>query len=916
MRNLKRVLSLALALVMVLGMMVITTSAADYADADEITNKEAVEVLSALGIVGGDGTNFNPNGTFTREAAAKLITYMLIGGDMAEKLAGTDVFTDVAATRWSAKYIGYCANLGYIGGVGNGKFNPTGVLKDIELGKLVLCALGNDPAKYTGANWASAVTVDMIEAGLVEAVTGTTISREDACAMILAGLKYSETPDTWNVIDTKGTDATTDDEIISNFDDVLDAVLYVKLLNGDEGTRYTYDEAPATDTLLNKVYKVNSNDTTAADDFGRPGIRYTDAATNGKKVNLFFADEAAYTYNVTGRQDTTLAQIAEKLDLTVAGATMEAAVKGDTVELYLNADGKVADAVKLHTELAKVAKITKATDEDAKYTYIVSVTTSAGVANYEDTALVGFDAETMTKGTYVTIIKGTDTAIVAVADSVTGKQTAKGQGYTKIDGVKYEYAGASWAIDAVNYADTFDFYLSDKGQIIGTVEAEAAKEDVNIFYVSDKKFTLGGTFQADTAKIAVINLDGTEEILDIAITVKNGTKYIKLNGSDVALATDYALANGFYAYTLNDEGEVASLQTCAKNGDEYPVEGYRQILSAGNSVVTAEDSAVVTIVGDQWYATTATTVTVADNGKATTVTGYANFEDKTYTPNTNNVDAILINFDKNNVLAIYVLGGELTVSDDAVIGYMVETGDEYVEKNTTYQDVVYSVAGEKVTYKVVKADSYPTLASIVVTDGVAALSNATATTNADVDKVTDTYFVTDAGVQYLAENVAIYDVTNVKKNGVMVTDGIAVNDIVTFTKNAKGEVNAIYITYAAQEEGVISLDLTDPAALAYYTDVLGMHASVAETIVDNNYGYAVFQYSLSAGWGEHKINLWDVEDPDNKTPLGVAALTPGRPYTCGTIVYGTEDADLEITYGYEVIVDDVVIQTGTFVLEK
>ena len=247
---------------------------------------------------------------------------------------------------------------------------------------------------------------------------------------------------------------------------------------------------------------------------------------------------------------------------------------------------------------------------------------------------------------------------------------------------------------------------------------------------------------------------------------------------------------------------------------------------------------------------------------------------------------------------------------------MVETGDEYVEKNTTYQDVVYSVAGEKVTYKTEKADSYPTLASIVVTDGVAALSNATATTNADVDKVTDTYFVTDAGVQYLAENVAIYDVTNVKKNGVMVTDGIAVNDIVTFTKNAKGEVNAIYITYAAQEEGVISLDLTDPAALAYYTDVLGMHASVAETIVDNNYGYAVFQYSLSAGWGEYEINIWDVEDPDTKIPCGVAALTPGTPYTCGIIVYGTEDADLEITYGYEVIVDDVVIQTGTFVLEK
>ena len=51
MRNLKRVLALALALVMMLGMM-ITASAASYADQDAIDTKyvEAVEVLSGLGI--------------------------------------------------------------------------------------------------------------------------------------------------------------------------------------------------------------------------------------------------------------------------------------------------------------------------------------------------------------------------------------------------------------------------------------------------------------------------------------------------------------------------------------------------------------------------------------------------------------------------------------------------------------------------------------------------------------------------------------------------------------------------------------------------------------------------------------------------------------------------------------------------
>ena len=44
MRNLKRVLSLALACVMVIGMMVMTTGAADLKDYDEITNVEAVDI--------------------------------------------------------------------------------------------------------------------------------------------------------------------------------------------------------------------------------------------------------------------------------------------------------------------------------------------------------------------------------------------------------------------------------------------------------------------------------------------------------------------------------------------------------------------------------------------------------------------------------------------------------------------------------------------------------------------------------------------------------------------------------------------------------------------------------------------------------------------------------------------------------
>ena len=80
MRNLKRTLSLALAAVMLMGMMVVGAGAAssDFTDADEIKNVEAVDVMVALGILeGGDKGDFQPNSILTREQAAKIICYMV-----------------------------------------------------------------------------------------------------------------------------------------------------------------------------------------------------------------------------------------------------------------------------------------------------------------------------------------------------------------------------------------------------------------------------------------------------------------------------------------------------------------------------------------------------------------------------------------------------------------------------------------------------------------------------------------------------------------------------------------------------------------------------------------------------------------------------------------------------------------------
>ena len=98
--------------------------------------------MSTIGVIGGVGNNsFDPNGTLTREQAAKLIAYMLLG-ENSEKLGveGTS-FNNVAATRWSAPAIEYCASLGIIAGDGN--FCPAGKLTGYAFAKMLLTAIGD-----------------------------------------------------------------------------------------------------------------------------------------------------------------------------------------------------------------------------------------------------------------------------------------------------------------------------------------------------------------------------------------------------------------------------------------------------------------------------------------------------------------------------------------------------------------------------------------------------------------------------------------------------------------------------------------------------------------------------------------------------------------------------------------------------
>ena len=76
MKNLKRALSLVLSAAMMVGMMAIGTSAA-FADVDSSDNLEAISVMEMIGVMEGDGTNFNPDRVVTRNEMAVVICNLM-----------------------------------------------------------------------------------------------------------------------------------------------------------------------------------------------------------------------------------------------------------------------------------------------------------------------------------------------------------------------------------------------------------------------------------------------------------------------------------------------------------------------------------------------------------------------------------------------------------------------------------------------------------------------------------------------------------------------------------------------------------------------------------------------------------------------------------------------------------------------
>jgi hypothetical protein len=628
---------------MTLGLATVGTNA-DYSDADDISLEEAVDVMSAVGVFQGSDGKFSPKENLTREQAAKLIAYLDLGESAAEALPALKAFDDVEASRWSAKYIAYCQDAGYIAGVGNGKFNPTGELTGYAFGKMVLCVLGYDAEieSFTGSSWTLNVAKLMEKNDIADGIDGAasaTLTREQAAQYCLNALKADMVE-----YDNKGTSIEINGTKIATGASKADAVANTSYNGSGFGN--------GTLQLAEKLYKGDLKLNPTSDKSGSPANQWTykakevgtyakseDQALTGsvKKGALYTAIGSAamdhlksFQYIVNGyTYSTDVTAYAVKGDTTNnasgTGNGVTTEVYTDYNAYYTNYDVKV---IVTRPYLAKISSVTAATSSaDRKVT--VSLKTESPAAIYSATVDTTYETESFAKNDYVLVTFGFDGAKYVITDmtaapaAVSGKVTSvKGTDNFVADGTTYKYAAtAKDDIKSPQIDDALDIYCDANGFVLWTdVTAASADLENYLVIIAD-----GYTAMQDAVVANVVTLDGR---------IVNNVTLAKLGGNTITgrcvtgNTGTYATIGDVYSYTVNSnrEYELKSVASPYSDGATQPASyttgatkiGTYTVNSETKFVVYKSDDKAVTVYVGGTKAPTVTTGTMAVLAKDST----------------------------------------------------------------------------------------------------------------------------------------------------------------------------------------------------------------------------------------------------------------------------------------------------------
>jgi len=170
-----------------------TVSAKNYADVIGTGFENTVQVLSALGIMVGDGDgNFRPNDNLTRAEVAKIAIHSMGIEDAASSAANQSKFPDVSKDFWANGYINIATSMGIVIGDDQGNFRPQDPITYAEAMTIMVRATGYEPSAAKKGGFPDGYIMVGSENGISKNVSGTThnpITRGNVATMTLNTIK-------------------------------------------------------------------------------------------------------------------------------------------------------------------------------------------------------------------------------------------------------------------------------------------------------------------------------------------------------------------------------------------------------------------------------------------------------------------------------------------------------------------------------------------------------------------------------------------------------------------------------------------------------------------------------------------------------------------------------------------------------
>ena len=594
---------------MMLSVMVVGAGAA-FSDQSKIKNTEAVDMCTALNIIGGypDGS-FKPEGNITRAEVTKMICVALNGGEEpAVSTNSTPTFTDVRGTTaaWAEGYIESCYAQGIVSGVGAGKFAPAGNVTGTQLAKMLLVALGykSDIENFTGNSWATNVNVLATQKGLYKDLekmdVSAALTRDNAAQMIWNALQAKEVKYEYTLVSENGqltskiTVKDDDKTLLEDKYDTLDTDdttgIMTKVTYNSTKEKYTYTVGTATYTtkddftdLLGHNVTFVVEDNSAKDVYGAfakdsnvivsgliGDITFDDFNTTKKSIEV---DDVDYDVD-----DTNVLAVYANGTYTAGKAVADTkdfyaftAIDNDDDDdidliIYYPVDfGKVTYVGSDYTRVAKVTDFTSdpqtttSTSYDTKDKDDYSLYSGAAKDDY---ALISPDTTLKTAG------------IITKVDKQTGKVTATSKDSAVIGGTSYDITYQTALKGSRN--ETVDFRVVN-GYVVWS--DSSASVDVSD-YVLVTGIT-GSTASSGYYKADLLFTDGTSTTADIKSVSVGSTTYSK-NDSNIPTTAkagtlwSYEVSSGRYELTAlpatgtDKEGfDLWLNDTTASTGDNW-----------------------------------------------------------------------------------------------------------------------------------------------------------------------------------------------------------------------------------------------------------------------------------------------------------------------------------------------------------